>query len=68
MVTMTICGMLIWKPLAAEMAEKAMTAAEMGEQMMAIIEATLAMAHGLSGRMPFLIDTSVMMGMMVYIT
>ena len=68
MVTITICGMVMWKPLSAEMVEKATTAAEMGEQTMAIIEATLAMAQGRSGRMPFLSDTSAMMGIRVYIT
>jgi len=51
-----------------EMAEKATTAAEMGEQMIASIEATLAMAQGRSGRMPLFRATSVMMGMRVYIT
>ena len=60
--------MLTAKPLADEMAEKAMMAAEMGEQMTASIDATLAIAQGRSGRMPFLMDTSAMMGISVYIT
>ena len=68
MVTATICGIDTLKPLRAEMAEKATTAAEMGEQMMAIMEATLATAQGRSGRMPFLMATSAMMGISVYIT
>ena len=45
-----------------------MTAAEMGEQMMAIIDATLATEQGLTGLMPRLMQTSMMMGMSVYIT
>ena len=68
MVTATICGIEMWNPLRAEMVENATTAAEMGEQMMAIIDATLATAQGRSGRMPFLMATSVMIGMSVYIT
>ena len=50
------------------MVEKAITAAEMGEQIMAIIEATLATEHARTGRMPRLMQTSTMIGIRVYMT
>ena len=56
------------KPFRAEMVAKATTAAEIGEHTMASIEDTDANAKGRSGRIPFLIATSVMTGIRVYIT
>ena len=60
--------MLMEKPLSPEMVEKATTAAEIGEQTMASMEATEATANGRSGRIPFLMATSVTIGISVYIT
>ena len=47
------------------MDEKATTAAEMGEQVMPICEAMLAMPHGRSGRIPYFSAMSQMMGISV---
>ena len=68
MVTATICGMEMVKPFRPEIVENATTAAEMGEQTMASMDATEATASGRSGRMPFLMATSVTTGISVYIT
>ena len=67
-VTATICGIVMVKPFNPEIVEKATTAAEMGEQTIASMEATEATANGRSGRIPFLIATSVTIGIRVYIT
>ena len=64
-VSSTICTLVTSKPFSAEMAEKATTAAAMGEQVMPICEEMLAMLQGRSGRMPFFSAMSQMIGMSV---
>ena len=65
MVTMITCRLFTWKPLEAEIAEKATTAAAMGEQVIPTCEAILATPQGRSGRMPFFNAMSQMIGMSV---
>ena len=65
MVTTSTCGMVMSKPLAAEMVVNATTAAAIGEQVMPTCDAIDATAQGLSGRMPFLSAMSAMSGIRV---
>ena len=65
MVIMMICRLLTLNPFSAEMAEKATTAAAMGEQVIPTCEAMEATPQGRSGRMPFFSAMSQMMGMSV---
>ena len=62
---MIICRLFTWNPFEAEIAEKATTAAAMGEQVMPTCEAIEATPQGRSGRMPFFSAMSQMMGISV---
>ena len=62
---MSTCGMEMSNPLALEMVTKATTAAAMGEQVIPTCEAMEATPQGRSGRMPFLMAMSQMIGISV---
>ena len=67
-VTMIICTLVMLKPCSIDMAEKATTAAAIGEHVIPICEAIDAIAQGRSGRMPFFNAMSQIIGIKVYTT